>query len=176
MKIYLRALEISDYEVTTKWRNDPEVTELLGGNFYYISSEREKKWIEGAIMNDSTSIRLGIVIKDSHKLIGLVNLTNIEWINRKAEFSIVLGDKDEWGKGYGQEATKEILKFGFTQRNLEKIYLTVDVLHERAIALYGKIGFKKEGLLRRDHFKNGSFRDVFVFSILKDEYYELPGI
>ncbi len=170
MRIYLRALEIEDHKITTKWRNDAAITELLGGNTYFISHEREKKWVENVIANDLTNIRLGICLIENNHLIGLVNLTNIEWINKKAEFSILIGEKDEWGKGYANEATQLMLAFGFNERNLEKIYLTVDVTHTKAIALYEKIGFVREGLLRKDHFKNGSYRDTYIYSILKDEY------
>lgn len=170
MEIYLRALEIKDYPVTSAWRNDPEVTDLLAGNIYPTSPDREKTWIQEVIMNDRVNIRLGVVLKTNDKLIGLVNLVNIQWINRNAEFSILLGDKEEWGKGYGKQATAEMLKFGFLERNLERIYLTVDVEHQKAIKIYEKLGFKKEGLLRRHHFRKGKYRDVFIYSILKEEY------
>lgn len=170
MDIYLRALEIKDYPVTSAWRNDSEVTDLLAGNIYPTSPDREKSWIQDVIMDDRANIRLGVVLKENDKLIGMVNLVNIQWINRNAEFSILLGDKEEWGKGYGKQATAEMLKFGFLERNLERIYLTVDVEHQKAITLYEKLGFKKEGLLRKHHFRKGKYRDVFIYSILKEEY------
>lgn len=168
MGIYLRALEIEDCTITCTWRNDPEVTLLLGGNSYHVSVERERKWIENVIHNDLNSIRLGIVISEGNTLIGIVNLTSIEWINRKAEFSIMIGDKNAWGKGYGEEAANKIIEVAFKERNLQKLYLIVNVLHDKAIALYEKIGFVKEGLLKRDHFKNGSFQDVYIYSLFND--------
>jgi RimJ/RimL family protein N-acetyltransferase len=170
MEIFLRPLEIKDYPVTAAWRNDPEVTDLLVGNIYPTSPDREKNWIQEVIMDDRANIRLGVVLKESQKLIGMVNLVNIQWINRNAEFSILLGDKEEWRKGYGKQATKEMLRFGFMERNLERIYLTVDVAHKKAIALYEKLGFKQEGRLRKHHFRKGGYRDIFVYSLLKEEH------
>lgn len=170
MEIYLRALEIKDFALTSSWRNDPAVTDLLAGNIFHTSPDREKKWIEEVIMNDRVNIRLGVALKENDKLIGMVNLININWIDRNAEFSILLGDKEEWGKGYGKQATAQMLDFGFRERNLERIYLTVDVDHERAISIYEGLGFKQEGRLRRHHFRKGDYRDVFIYSILKDEY------
>ncbi|WP_324719210.1 GNAT family N-acetyltransferase [Salinimicrobium sp. HB62] len=170
MEIYLRALEIKDFSLTSTWRNDPEVTDLLAGNVFHTSPDREKKWIEEVIMNDKVNIRLGVALKENDKLIGMVNLINIQWIDRNAEFSILLGDKSEWGKGYGKQATAQMLNFGFRERNLERIYLTVDVDHNRAISIYEDLGFKKEGVLRKHHFRKGKYRDVFIYSILKDEY------
>ncbi len=70
MRIYLRALEIEDHKITTKWRNDAAITELLGGNTYFISHEREKKWVENVIANDLTNIRLGICLIENNHFIG----------------------------------------------------------------------------------------------------------
>lgn len=169
-KIYLRALEPEDHLISTVWRNDIEVTKSLGGNYYFVSLEREKKWIEDVIRDDQKHTRLAICISGSKKYIGNVNLTNINWINRNAEFSILIGDKNEWGKGYGYAASIQMLEYGFKQLNLQRIYLSLLSNNLVAKKLYTKIGFKKEGILRNTIFKDNAYQDVIIMAILKEEY------
>ena len=140
MKVYLRAFELDDYKISTKWRNNRDITNSLGGNYFFVSSEREKKWIENSINNDKNNIRLAICLKENNEYIGNVNLININWINRNAEFSIFIGEKKDWGKGYATESTKLMLNFGFNQRNLHRIYLTVLENNKVAIHIYEKLG------------------------------------
>lgn len=170
MKVYLRAFEIEDYKKSIKWRNDQDIWKSTGGNYFFVSSEREKKWIENAIFNDKNNIRLAICLKENNKYIGNVNLVNIDWINRQAEFSIFIGEKKEWGKSYATEATKLMIDFGFSQRNFNRIYLTVLENNKVAIHLYEKIGFKKEGILREALFKDNKYYNLIIMSILKEEY------
>jgi UDP-4-amino-4,6-dideoxy-N-acetyl-beta-L-altrosamine N-acetyltransferase len=170
MNLYLRALESDDFKHTIAWRNSREITDSLGGNKFYVSADREKKWIEKAIENDRINLHLIICLNDLGKPIGLVNLINIDLINRKAEFSIQIGDNSEHGKGYGYSATKLMLEYGFMQLNLNKIYLTVLCKNEKAINLYKKLNFSTEGLLRQEVFKNGEYNDVLIMSILKSEF------
>lgn len=170
MGIYLRALEEEDYTELYKWRNDFGITDLLGGNRFYVSKLREKKWIEEAILNDKTNLHLAICLKEKNHLLGIVNLTNINHLNKKAEFSIMIGDITQQGKGYGKIAAKLMLKHGFEELNLNRIYLTVLNKNVKAIKLYEAIGFLKEGMLRQEIFKNNEFQDMMIMSILRKEF------
>ena len=170
MKIYLRALELSDVELLVKWRNDEVVTSPLGGNSFYVSSIREIEWIKSAALNDKQNLRLAICLKENCMHIGNVNLTSINWINRSAEYSIMIGARDQWGKGFGKEATILILKYAFEELNLNRIFLTVRNDNEKAINLYKKLGFTQEGILRKSIYKNNKYIDMVVFSILRDEF------
>lgn len=170
MKIYLRALELSDSENLIKWRNDREVTASLGGNTYFFSSYREIEWIKDAINNDKSNVRLSICTEENNVHIGIINLTSINWVNRSAEFSIMLGEKNFWGKGLGTEATLLMLAYGFQELNLNRIYLTVREDNVSAIKLYEKVGFVKEGILRESIFKNNIYINMNLMSILKKEF------
>ena len=170
MRVYLRSLELSDVELLVKWRNDSDVTSTLGGNTFYVSKLRETEWIRNAILNDKNDLRLAICLTENDKYIGNVNLNTISWINRTAEYSIMIGDKSQWGKGYGKEATLLILKHAFEELNLNRIYLTVRIDNNKAISLYKKIGFVQEGILRKAVYKNNKFIDMIIMSILKEEF------
>jgi len=172
MRIYLRSLELSDVDRIVVWRNDIEVTSSLGGNTYFTSTLRELEWLKKIILNDEKNIRLAICITSDNQHIGNINLTSINWINQCAEFSIMIGDKSQWGKGYGKEATKLILKYAFAELNLNRVYLTVREDNNNAIKLYKKNGFIEEGIQRKALFKNNNFINILMMSILKTEFNE----
>jgi len=170
MEIYLRAVQATDYEYTHKWRNNRNITKSLGGNTFYISIDREKKWIEASVNDDSKNLHLIICLEENHQPIGMVNLTSIDLINRKAEFSIQVGDAKLHGKGIGEQATRLILTHGFNELNLNKIYLKVIADNEKAIKLYQKIGYIEEGILKQDLFKMGKYHDVIIMAIFKSDF------
>ncbi len=169
MGMYLRALELDDYKKIVNWRNDTEITDLLGGNRFYVSSQREKEWVEDAIRNDRNNLHL-VICNDNKEALGLVNLTNIDYQNKKAEFSIMIGDKKSQGKGIGKQSTILMLKHAFEFLNLNKVWLTVLTSNTIAIKLYEKIGFQNEGILRQEIYKNNKYQDMAIMSILKEEY------
>ena len=170
MSVYLRALEPEDYLSLYKWRNDFKITDLLGGNRFYVSKHREKQWVESSIKEDKTNLRMAICFSESQCFIGLVNLTNIDHVNKKAEFSIFIGDKGIHGKGYGSISTKLILKHAFEKLNLNKVWLSVLQSNKVGQYLYQKIGFKIDGIIRQDIFKNNKYHDLIIMSMLKNEY------
>ena len=99
-RIYLRALEPDDYLITSEWRNDEEIQNMVGGPKYFVSKERERQWVMDTI-NDNSRMVLGICLKENDKLIGTVNIQDINWINRSAHVPILLGDKKVDFTGFG---------------------------------------------------------------------------
>lgn len=170
--IYLRALKTTDYKISVKWRNDPDIWKLTLGKRYLVSEEYEKKWIENTIFN-SKDIRLAICIKSNDKYIGNVYLTNIDYYNREAKEQLFIGEKSEWGKGFAFEALMQILEFGFYERNLHRIYTEIMEEHIASRKLANKCSFREEGLLRDKIIKNGEYKNVVIFSILRKEFENL---
>lgn len=168
-KVYLRELERSDLLRINVWRNNPEIIEFLGANFLFISSIIDERWFESYLSNRDKSVRLAIVELATDKHIGNVSLTSIHPINRSAEFSIFIGDKNFWSAGYGLDATKLMLSHGFNDLNLHRIYLTLLNTNERALRMYRRIGFCAEGCQREAVFKNGLYCDVLEMALLKSE-------
>jgi RimJ/RimL family protein N-acetyltransferase len=169
MKFYLREISESDLLLINQWRNDKELIDLLGNNFLFIAEEVDHAWYENYLRNRANNVRLMIVESEKSLPIGTVQLTNIHLINRSAEFSVMIGNKDYWSKGAGFFSTASILKHGFENLNLNRIYLTVLEYNERAIKVYERAGFIREGLLREAIFKNGKFRNLVQMSVLKSE-------
>ena len=74
------------------------------------------------------------------------------------------------GKGYGEDAMRILMRLAFEKLRLNRLSLRVFDFNHRAIACYEKCGFKREGVLREDHFAEGRFHDVIVMAILRSEY------
>ena len=100
----------------------------------------------------------------------MVYLLNIDWISRSAEFAIQIGAAERRGSGIGHWATMEMLRHGFRDLNLQRIYLTVVAHNEAAMRLYLRAGFAQEGRMRKAAFKNGVYADMMMMAILADEF------
>lgn len=168
-KVYFRPLDIADLEKLVKWINDPEITVFLTMGRFPANSIREREWLEN-LYKSTDDIVMGIVIKDGDIFIGNCGLHQIDWVSRSAVFGIMIGEKEYQNKGYGTEAVLLMLKYAFEILNLNRIELTVYNFNKRAIRCYEKAGFTLEGRLRQKIFKNGSYQDVLIMSILKEEW------
>jgi len=169
-KVKLRALTLEDAKITWRWRNEEEIQTFYSGHPFYVNIEKEEKWYESVITSDLPLCAFGIVEAKSDDLIGMTFLNHINLIHRSAEYSILIGKTNSRGMGYAFEATIRTLHFGFMSLNLNRIFLKVLESNLKAVRLYEKCRFQKEGILRESVFKNGSYINEFIMSILKVEY------
>ncbi|UOQ74422.1 GNAT family N-acetyltransferase [Hymenobacter cellulosilyticus] len=173
--LYLREIERTDLPRINQWRNDPELIGYLGANFFFIGAGIDERWFDGYLANRDKAVRLAIVVGPDQRHIGNVQLTSIHPINRTAEFSIFIGDKDYWSAGHGRVATEQILQHGFNDLNLNRIYLTLLQENERARRMYQRLGFKEEGCQRQAIFKGGRYHDVLEMAMLREEFQQLQA-
>ncbi len=173
-RIRFRAPERSDIPLWVAWLNDPEVLQGLG-LYKPMSTASEEKWFE-SLSARSNSDQVFVIEarladdQEGWKPIGNVGLHDIEWRVRSAEFGIVIGEKSLWNQGYGTEATRLILHYGFYTLNLNRIFLRVYQTNPRAIRAYEKAGFVHKGCMRQAEFREGRYIDVLYLSVLKAEY------
>ena len=91
----------------------------------------------------------------------------IDYNNKKAEYYIVIGEREYLGKGIANKASKLLLEYAFTELKLNRVYLYTETGNISAIKSYERIGFKREGILKNDVFSKGRFVDRFVYGITK---------
>jgi len=169
-KIYLRGLEEQDLTGNYyQWFNDSEVCRYNSHGIYPNNIHKMKSYLEG-IYTDNTLLVLAIITKENNTHIGNISLQNIDWFHRNAEYAIILGEKTHWGKGYAKEASLLILNHGFNTMNLHRIYCgTADNnLGMQKLATYMKM--TKEGIRRQAMYKNGAYRDMLEYGVLKTEF------
>ncbi len=108
-------------------------------------------------------------------MIGTTGFHEIDWRNRHGEFGIVIGAKEFWNRGFGADAVRTLVGFGFGELNLERIMLRVYDDNLRAIRCYEKAGFTLEGRLRRDRYHNGRYSDTLLMGVLRSEWETPPA-
>jgi RimJ/RimL family protein N-acetyltransferase len=174
-RVQLRPLRKADSAFITKWFNDPEVSILSNGGCLPQTEMLVEKWIEESAttraMTD-TSFIIEAVEGNETKAIGLIDLDGIQPKDHNAGFAITIGNKEYWNRGYGTEATRLILKYGFAQLNLHRISSNAFSFNERSIRMHKKLGFREEGRQREINFSNGQYHDLVLFGILKKEWQE----
>ena len=168
-RIYLSPRSTEDAEIFTEWLNDFETTDYLGRSWCLTSLEGEKKYLEE---NNNKEASFVIVTLEKNQMIGTVSLEDINSINRTATLGIFIGDKNFRGNGYGTEAIRLLLDYGFNYMNLNNIKLDVMEFNERAIKCYEKCGFKEYGRRRKASFINGKYYDRIEMDILSEEFKE----
>jgi RimJ/RimL family protein N-acetyltransferase len=169
MRVYLSPINTDDVEIFTKWLNDHDVSSNLGGMFaQMISLNSEKKSLEGLA---SEGQNYAIVLLENDTMIGDISLHRIDEISRAAEVGLLIGEAEYRGKGYGAEALRLILDYGFKTMNLHNIMLLVHSNNEQAIACYKKVGFRKFGSRREARFTDGKYIDDEYMDILDTEFY-----
>lgn len=147
------------------WLNDQAVCAFSrhGGETYTV--EKARAWI-AALEGDATREVWAIYLAGGSLHIGNISLQQIDHINRNAEIAILLGEKSEWGKGYGTEAVAMMLQRGFGELRLHRIFSGVRVDNLAMRRVFEKTGFSQEGILRESVYKNGQFHDVAIYGII----------
>lgn len=171
-RVHLRAIERDDLARCHGWMNDDEVTATLAAR-YPMSLAREGDWIERATRGQDTSeVNFAICLSEGGRHIGNCGLIGIDRDNRTATLGILIGEKDCWSKGYGEDAVRALCRFGFEEMNLHKIRLDVYSSNPRAAKTYERVGFRQEGVLREEAFRQGRYLDVVRMGLLAGELRE----
>lgn len=175
-RIMLREYRQSDLQSMREWVNDQEITQYLSDIFTYPHTlENTEQYLTKMIKGSTDSRGFIIADKDTQSYIGQIDLHKIDWRNRTAVLGIVIGSKDDLGKGYGEEAIRLLMEFVFKTMNLHRLELEVLEFNERAYHCYIKCGFMEEGRLRKKQYRDGTYWDVICMGILREEYEQLTA-
>jgi RimJ/RimL family protein N-acetyltransferase len=173
--VLLRPVQRTDVNYFLKWFNDPEVTQYLG-MYLPMTEMAEQKYIEelgtSRAATDAPFV-VEAVDGDKSKPIGSIGLHRIKPKDHSATLGIAIGDKQYWSKGYGTEAARLIIKYGFEQVNLHRISSSAWSFNERSLRLHLKVGFREEGRRREAVYKNGAYHDEVMFGLLREEWEKL---
>jgi RimJ/RimL family protein N-acetyltransferase len=168
-KCYLSPCSLEDAERWVEWFSDLEVTIPLGDEAYTPTSlEGEQEAIRDILENNRHVF--SIVDQKTDRAIGRCMFFNVDAVNRTAMMGIVIGERDYWDQGYGQEAVSLFLDYGFNLLNLNSVMLATFSFNERAIRCYGKVGFKLIGRRREARIIAGERYDLILMDILAGEF------
>ena len=161
-----------DAELMAKWNRDSLYSRLLG-------SEPATQWTPKQIrefFEKEQDIYLFMIHSlEPDRTIGLVDLSGFDWAARHAWVGIGLGEREDWGKGYGTDAMQVILRYAFTELNLQRVNLSVFEYNQRGYKSYLKSGFVEEGRLRGWMQRDGKRYDLIFMGILRSEWEALAA-
>jgi ribosomal-protein-alanine N-acetyltransferase len=167
-KVYLRPVERADAPLFIQWLNNPDV-QLTTLRARPLNLQDEEEYVDRMRVS-LTDVALLIVAQADDRPVGGTGLLQIDWRSRHACFGITIGDAADWGKGYGTEATRLIVDHAFATMNLNRVWLQVIEYNERGLRIYEKIGFKKEGLLRQEHYRKGRYWNTWLMAMLREDW------
>ncbi len=169
-RVRLTALTQSDLPTVAQWHQNPEFLRLFDAFPAYPRTEAAlAQWLDDR-HKATDAFLFAIRTLDNDALIGYVELDGILWTHRVSGVSIAIGEAKHWGKGYGYEAMQLVLRFAFDELNLHRVQLTVFCYNERAIALYEKLGFQREGIHREHLQRDGKRHNMYLYGLLRSEW------
>lgn len=170
MCINLSKIKKEDMEIIYGWFSDSEFLKYYD---YYPPVSLNKDEVD-KIFNDyeNSSKSKVFSVRLNETIIGIAGFDDIVGENQVGTLFIGLGNENKRGKGYGKEAMKLLLEYGFMNLNFHRIQLNVLEFNEKAINLYEKCGFKKEGIFREFVLREGKRYNLILYGLLKHEWIE----
>lgn len=155
-----------------KWVNTPEVRRLGRSALPTIKEDIEKRF-EEQDKKIKDSIYFEIYHKKDKKPIGDCGFNKINWIDRRTDIGLGIGEPNYWNQGIATEAVELLLKYGFEQLDLYKITADIFSPNISSWSCAEKAGMKREAKLSRHTYIDGKYVDAFIYSIFKEDWINL---
>lgn len=162
VKVYLRPIVKNDISYLNTWKNDEVTFKYLGGGFSPVSIDQQINWLDNIIDLTGPNKRYTICTVDKDLPIGMVGLYGINWIHGTAEMGLYIGDKDQYRKGFSEEAYYLLEEYAVKYLNLRKLNLNVVKANEKAKTMWEKFGFKVVGKLTDERYIEGKYFDLLI--------------
>ena len=164
--IYLRALEPEDLEFVYQIENNESIWEISNTITPY-SRFLLKEYLEHAHKDIFEVKQLRLVISSyKNEVIGLIDVFDFDFSNRKAGLGILIQSEENKAKGYGSEAIKLIVDYCFTHLGLHQLYCNISENNTASLKLFEKFNFKKIGLKKDWNLVNGVFKNEFLLQLI----------
>jgi [ribosomal protein S5]-alanine N-acetyltransferase len=150
------------------WLNDPIINKFLEVRHVYQTIETVTEYIN-EFYKDHERYIWGIY-SIGNRLIGTVNLQGIDRNHNVAELGIMIGNKDFWGKSASEEAISLVLDFAFDTLELYRITGGTYSTNIGMIFTYKRLGFTREGVMRKCFLEGDKYIDGYRWGILADEW------
>jgi RimJ/RimL family protein N-acetyltransferase len=169
-RVRLRALRDDDLPMLARWEMDPGRMATLSNWVVPPSEAAAKERIAKWCANDKDDLGFAIeTVDDPPVLVGNLGLHGARPKDRCATIGIGLG-REHIGRGYGTDAMRVIVDYGFREMGLHRIQLAVAPFNPAGIRAYEKAGFIEEGRHREAIWHDGRWYDEVMMSILADEW------
>jgi len=166
--VILEDIKKEHLDSMVKWRNDPEVSKYMFDQGVF-TIEKQMLWYS-SVIKDETRKQYTILEKKTGRPIGSINLMSIDFANSHADWGYYIGERIYRMGGYAVESEFLLLCYAFETLGLNKIYCRTLSNNMKVVSNHKNFGFSVDGILRRHHFDGKEYLDVYVMSILKEEF------
>jgi ribosomal-protein-alanine N-acetyltransferase len=171
--IKFRAFKMGDEKFINALRENEEMEQKIGGTKRFVSIDREAKWVHDIIMNDNQSaMYFAIILKNTDEMIGYLSISDIDYRNGSCFWSGIKISPNA-GDGYGAQAALLVLKYIFEEMRMVRCSGICQEENVKSLNMLTKVGFKKEGIMRKHLFKNGKYLNQWILSFIDDDYLTL---
>ena len=133
----------------------------------------EERWFEDLLEHHGRDRWFFVICHlEDDRPVGSLDLRGIGPTSGRAGFGIVIGDPADTSQGYGTDALRDLLDFGFGELRLERMWLDVFEFNERARHVYERLGFIHEATFRHAMFHGGRYLELERMAILRSEWAE----
>lgn len=170
-RLYLKTLEESDVsQKYVDWLNDPVVNTYLETRHNHQTLDSCKEFVKGCLKSPAENL-FGVFLKEKNIHIGNVKLGLINPIHLRGQLSLIVGDRLQWGMGYGSEIVRAVTKFGFEQLHLDRIEAGCYEENLSSLRIFLRAGYSVEGFFREHSLiSNGQRASCFWLAILRHEF------
>jgi RimJ/RimL family protein N-acetyltransferase len=175
-KVYLRPLSPEDLNGNYQfWLNDPVLNLQNTHHVFPYAKSDLADYIANAFSRRD-GLPLAIIDKATDRHIGNIALTNIDYVNSKSNWGIIIGEKEYWGKGFSKEASFLLLRHAFENLNIQRIFSSTTAVNAGGRKLMEAMGMVREGVSRNHLYKNGRYIDMINYGVLKEEFFKKFGL
>lgn len=166
-RIQLRAIEREDLSLMRDWRNLPEFRRNFR-EYRELSMLDQNRWLD-RISGSATDFMFMIELADRTP-IGVCGLVYVHWVLRSADISLYIGHDETYidgPGGYAEEAARVLIRYGFENLNLHKMWTELYAFDERKVDLFTRLGFHRDGVLRDNCYEGGRYHDSYIYSLIR---------
>ncbi len=158
----------TDCKLLAEWEQDSEYQRLFNSEQAVRNSPKS---IQTFFEKEIGSMHFFMIQRlEDDRNIGLINLSGFNWLVGNAWVGIGIGERNLWGKGFGTDAMRIILRYAFTELNLNRVTLDLFEINQRGLASYKKAGFREEGRSPKVLSIAGEYYDLIFMGILRSEW------
>ena len=169
-KVSLKAVERKDLPKLLEWRNKKNFKKFFR-EYRILNINQQRKWFLDVVEGDKKTVMFSIILNKNQQLIGACGLTYIDWVQKNADFSIYIGDKNIYiDNVLALEAGKLLLQYGFSDLCLNRIWAEIYDFDKKKIELFKKLKFVLEGKHRETYWYNNKWHNSLFYSILLKEF------
>ena len=160
-----------DAEIESRWSHDPDFMRLISLDpVRPMTTAQVKKKYEAIEKEANNQFHFAIRLQTDDRLIGFAGLDQIGWTHGTARLTLSIGEVDDWGKGYGREALRMILRYAFGELNLYRVGTSTFEYNERGLRFLQKAGFQIEVRQRESIHRDGRRWDGIWLGMLREEW------